>query len=248
MHKLSTAVLLAAVAFNMMACSAIKGTLQVGEDFKVNTGKTTVDVAKGSYPTTLQVESKGKVLQVDVKLPSGDVSAKFNIPAGSSLSKGAGRVVIKGSDNGQAFDLQAASDTDVEETPVQNDTEACTYYVSEYRCWDEPVTVCDNNQAAADVDAGPNHGGGGPNKPQPRPNPPPPPPPGPSCHTETVHRCGDVNVAHSGWQQVSYHYVTTAKGTSAQIIDPATSAVLAIFSADSSKSNKVYDFQGDCHP
>ncbi len=258
MKKYKMATVLAGLGLGVIACGGITigGSLQVDKAFSLVDGKNAATaVAPGVYETKLKIDKKETELVFDIKLKTGDVSAKFKIPAGSSITKDSGKVVLKGSDNGQTFDLQAESSSRVQNTDTQQGEESCSYSAIVTGWHSE--TFCEDRGPSSEQERGPGHGedrpgdrgpGHGEDRPGDR-GPDHGPDHGkeqrPRCHVEQVY--GPYQGTVYGTQSVSYYYSTVSDGTSAHVIDPASGAILGTFSSSSSDSEKIYTSRGSCN-
>ncbi len=250
MKKYKMATVLAGLGLGVIACGGITigGSLQVDKAFSLVDGKNApTAVAPGVYETKLKIDKKETELVFDVKLKTGDVSAKFKIPAGSSITKDSGKVVLKGSDNGQTFDLQAESSSRVQNTDTQQGEESCSYSAI-VTGWHSETFCPEDRGPSSEQDRGPDHG----DRPGDR-GPDHDPDHGPDhgkeqrprCHVEQVY--GPYQGIVYGTQSVSYYYSTVSDGTSAHVIDPASGAILGTFSSSSSDTEKIYTSRGSCN-
>ena len=210
---------IALLCLGLLALSACKekydGQLTVLSPMAVNKSNMgSVTINKGSYPALLKVNSKKKVT-LEVKYPSGTVKIPFAVNVDlNSLAVGQ-KVRLQPEVTGQPFTAEASYDRKDTQSESMSGVDSCTYYTHEYQCW----TVTDENDCKT-ID-GRSY-----------------------CHTHEHRECGQVQVSHSGSQDVRYHYDYTDQYMKFEIIK--NGALIATLSGTNSDADRVYEYKGDC--
>lgn len=216
--------LLAAVTLLTTSCVSLDGTLVVSEKMSVkkkggflNLGRKNVDIEANQYDAHLTVLGKNNYALI---LNKGE--DRISIPLKSekdlNLPQYDGEIRIAGSDIGQPFDVRGRIDTDISSSPTQEAIESCTWDTRETRCHIE----C-QDQVTKD-DHGVEH-----------------------KENKCQKLCEDYTVTHQGRHEVIFHYTTTHRDLSLELLKEGTSAGVAHFNGSSTETSKIIERQGICN-
>lgn len=225
--KLTTTTFAALCVLALTACKDFGGSLTVDHKISLKDGRQMVDVQPGTYRGEVKIQSKKKI-KLEVELPQGKSTFVFKTADNLKEMRAGQRIKIASSVSGQPYNVDGLYDVDYDQTDDTHTTESCTYYTTEYRCQDvrvpevcDTVTECDPHNPNQCATRSTCRGGG--------------------YRTE----CGNVQVSHSGSQEVSYNYSTTTERVTLKLIT-AGGNVAGTFRGSSSDSDKHYSYRSEC--
>jgi hypothetical protein len=232
---MKNAIALIALSLMTASCVNLQGNLSVHDTMSVkkrggflNLQMKTVEIQPGDYAANLKVNNAKSFTLVlkskkenenDILIPIKK-ETDFSIPS-------TGNVIIRGSDISQPFDISGKIETDYNSSDETRTYEACTISRTENHC----EKIC----TAGEVVNAPREERGG------RPTPPMPPRQ-PVCQIA----CHDVVVSYPGQQYVEYHYLTTTRNLSADLLASDSKAPKASFSGTDTDTTRITDVTGPC--
>ncbi len=242
-----------AMAFVVMSCDSMEGTLQTAEELTLQAKKTglfqsgtrEIKVPAASYTAKLSPTSETNI-NLEFKVNGKDQKIPFKIPKGTRLPEVSGKLDILSKDSGQPYDLVANVDTQSSSYDFDR-TESCVVrYIPTQRCITTPSSrSCRMIPAHQDCDnRGRRHGRPGSGS----------QPTGQVCRDvpareECVFRpqttnCHIAQVAVYGSQLVNYEKITTTRNVAVDIA--AAGRNVGQFNHSSSSSRDIALRSSDC--
>lgn len=136
-------------SLGLSACDdSVEGALTVHSPIVMKDEKGRILDISSSRKMTIDPDNAGKIGKEELRLKLKENSGKdrkivLKVPVSQSLPQRNGSILLRGSDVGQQFDLQADVSTVESETPPSQTTASCTLTVSEWICRDHTYTAPD---------------------------------------------------------------------------------------------------------
>lgn len=120
----------------IVACNELTGGLTLHRALNVVDKKgNKVTVPAGTSEAKLQYKAEKR--QIDLKIndaTNGETQIRIVVPSNVNLPRETGDVALKGSEIGQAFDLNGRLVTETVTSETTRTAESCTYRTTEYNC------------------------------------------------------------------------------------------------------------------
>ncbi|MES2854734.1 MAG: hypothetical protein V4692_02670 [Bdellovibrionota bacterium] len=135
MNRIVKVLAVATAALALSACDEIGGTLSVSKPIVLKLKKEkTLTLAPGSYKTSIEVDSKDRQIEVEVKVGEKKQKTKIVIPGSKPLPTRNGSLEMSAQELGQAFGLSGEVQTDVDYSSPTRAVESCTYTIQRREC------------------------------------------------------------------------------------------------------------------
>lgn len=228
MKKSYLLVSLCLLSLLISGCKDLNGSIEVLQSLKLKSSSGDLfEVAAGSHRVQLKVNSKKK-FDLIVTTVNGEQTATFKTNQNLKKIQSGQRLQMSSDVSGQPVNLDGVYLVKNENSENRRTIESCTYYTTEYRCRMETTPQQCTNVTECN-------------------------PQNPSqCETRNVcsggitqQVCGDVQIPHSGDQEVEYYYSTQTESVEMDLLSASNLSVAKVLASDS-KSDKHYTYQGIC--
>ncbi|MGZ3789287.1 MAG: hypothetical protein ACXVLQ_12235 [Bacteriovorax sp.] len=223
------------------SCVSIQGNLHVAQNLSVNskggflnTSSKHIDIAAGEYRAEFK-KGLGGTYNIVVTKDGKEIKIPLKSKSNLNIPKYDGDFAISHNDINQYFDIKGSIGTDSQSSESYDQIESCTISRVVQNCHDNDYRSREDLRVEAPQDEEGRRGDQDRREHDSENN-----------RREATPACRSDVISVPGTHEVRFHYTTTTKGLSFNILRPGTGVVIADFKGSDTKTERITERESEC--